>query len=97
MLPAAESKAWATSFLPKTLQLTPVADPVAPHEAGLNFSRSWGLYGLYKATGNEAYRDLYLDHMEPWLKRTDIWSGDYGMYAHWVAQFGVYALAMSFD
>lgn len=49
MLPAAESKAWATSSLPKTLQLTPIANPVEAHEAGLNFSRSWSLYRLYKA------------------------------------------------
>lgn len=97
MLPATESKAWASAFLPKTFQLTPVSNPVQAHEAGLNFSRSWSLYGLYKATGNEAYRDLYLDHMEPWLKRSDIWAGDYSNYSHWVAQFGVYALAQSFD
>jgi len=97
MLPPAESKAWASTFLPKTYALAPVVTPAPAHQAGLNFSRSWDFFGLYKATGNEAYRDLYLDHMEAWLKRPDIWAGNYESHAHWVAQFGVYALSLSYE
>jgi hypothetical protein len=97
MLPAAEQKGWLDVFVPKDLTIVPVAQPALAHEAGLNFSRSWGLFTLYKATGNAKYGELYLDHMEPWLARPDIWAGDYQSYSHWVAQFGVYALALTYD
>ncbi len=35
--------------------------------------------------------------MENWLKRGDLWATNYASYAHWVAQFGVYAIAMTYE
>jgi hypothetical protein len=31
------------------------------------------------------------------MAQPQYWATDYGRYAHWVAQFGVYALAQTYD
>jgi len=97
VLSAPEARAWASSFAPDELDLPPVASPVTAHHAGLNFSRTWGLYSLYRVTGKPRYQHLYLDHMQAWLPREDVWNGNYRSYSHWVAQFGVYGLALTAD
>ena len=42
------------------------------------------------------YRDLYLDHMTTHLNHPQYWAEDYYNYAHWVAQFGVYAISQTY-
>jgi hypothetical protein len=67
-----------------------------PHVAGLNFSRTWGLWSIWEATGILAYRDLYRAHIDKEMAQPQYWNARYGNYSHWVAQFGVYGLALSF-
>jgi hypothetical protein len=97
VLPPDEAAAWLTAFLPATIALTPLTMPTTAHSAGLDFSRAWGLFASWHATGDIAYLHLYLDHVETWMAAPQYWAIDYDNYAHWVPQFGVYAIASSFD
>lgn len=67
------------------------------HSAGLNFSRAWGLYGAWRATQDARWRDgaarLVLGH----AATPERWRDDYARYRHWVPQFGVFAIAETFD
>ena len=97
VLPRAEFKAWVAAFLPVDLAIEPIEDAASVHQAGLNFSRSWGLWPLYRMTGEKRFLDAYLSHFHGTFARPDIWNGDYANLSHWVAQFGMLGLAVTFD
>ena len=91
--PAADFAPWLQTFLGDTLDdLTPIKRPRTDHEFGMNFSRCWGLWHLFEATGDERYRVLYHEHFNASYQQRNHWDGDYRRVAHWVAQFGMYAL-----
>ena len=79
------------------VRIEPIGDEASVHQAGLNFSRAWGLWHLYKMTGEERFLEAFLRHFKATFDRPDIWRGDYRSHAHWVAQFGMLALAVSAD
>jgi len=89
--------AWLREFLPPDLVIEPIEEEASVHQAGLNFSRAWGLWHLYRATGEARFRDAYLRHFKATFARPQIWNGDYDTLSHWVAQFGMLALAVSDD
>lgn len=91
------SGAWLDGYLPPTLTLTPIVDPPKAHIAGLNFSRAWGLWALYRATDGVQWRDHYVDHVVTHMEQPAYWAEDYYKHSHWVAQFGVYAIALSYE
>jgi hypothetical protein len=95
ILPAAEAEAWMDEFLPASLALEPLTEFATAHPAGLNFSRAWGLWSLYKASGDPHFSDLYVDHVETHMEQPEYWEESYLSYAHWVPQFGVYAISLS--
>lgn len=97
VLPPEEAAAWLADFVPSPLALAPLTMPSTAHSAGLDFSRAWGLFALWQATGDLEHLHLYLDHVEAWMAVPQYWAMDYDNYAHWVAQFGVYAIASSYD
>ncbi len=97
ILPPNESNAWLHAYLAEDLQLEPIPHPAFPHSAGLNFSRCWGLWELFQYTNNPVYRDQYLRHFITHVNHPEYWRDDYKQYGHWVAQFGVYAIALSMD
>jgi hypothetical protein len=72
--------------------LSPVAEPQKPHHYALNFSRAWSMISLYQGCSEEWLLEQYLDHMEMNLKHPSWWCGDYRAVAHWVPQFGMFAL-----
>ena len=74
------------------LALVPVTRPARAHHYALNFSRAWSLFALYEGTGDERLLELFLDHMENTLMRPSWWRGSYRDVAHWVPQFGIFAL-----
>jgi hypothetical protein len=71
-------------------------DEIFGHTAGLNFSRSWGLWSSFVATRDRRYRADFQAHMTALLSQPRYWRENYQRYAHWVAQFGVYALALTY-
>lgn len=91
-----QAASWLAGWLPDAPTLTPIDMPAAAHISGLNFSRAWGLWSLYQASGAVAYRDIYLEHMNTHLNHPQYWAEDYDNYAHWVAQFGVYAISQTY-
>jgi len=73
-------------------RLRPITDPLKPHHYALNFSRGWALLALARAGGGDDLLALALDHIETNLHRPSWWCGDYRAVAHWVPQFGIFAL-----
>ncbi|MCR4301679.1 MAG: DUF2891 domain-containing protein [Sulfuricaulis sp.] len=96
VLPPNEFNTWLARFLPDDLALHPITTPGNAHEVGLNFSRAWGWWRLYSATRNPRYAKLYLDHFNQTYDHPELWKGDYRSVAHWVAQFGMFALMVSY-
>ncbi|GJL54055.1 MAG: hypothetical protein NPIRA02_11870 [Nitrospirales bacterium] len=97
ILPVEESQAWLRVFCPKALRLDPILTAPKPHSAGLNFSRPWGFWSLYRTTGDVGYRDMYVNHIVTHMESPQYWRDDYKKYSHWVSQFGIYAIALSID
>jgi Protein of unknown function (DUF2891) len=98
------AKAWVTKRLPKKLDIDPVTEPTNCHSGGLNFTRAFALYQLYRLTGNTDYRDNYADLIRYHVGRPDLYMGemyagdpDYMCYSHWVAQVGVRAISLSYE
>ena len=71
--------------------------PGAFHVAGLNFSRAWGLWALWEASGDTHYRDLYVEHVWRHVAQPSYWAEDYWAHSHWIAQFGVHAIWLSWE
>jgi hypothetical protein len=72
--------------------LRPITSPQKSHHYALNFSRGWALLALAQAGCGDDLFALALDHIETNLYRPSWWRGDYRSVAHWVPQFGIYAL-----
>jgi hypothetical protein len=90
-----EFKVFVGDFLPPALKMEPITDEASIHQAGLNFSRAWGLWNVYRLTGETRFLEAYLGHFRATFERPQIWQGDYRSHAHWVAQFGMLALAVT--
>ncbi len=95
VLPQDESQAWVQTALPDDFEITPI-EPDSAHTAGLNFSRTWGLHALWQATDDTGIRDMYIDNLETHVNMPEYWAEDYMAHSHWVAQFGVYGIALSY-
>ncbi len=67
------------------------------HSAGLNFSRAWGLYGAWRITRESRWRDAAAGLIIGHAARPERWRDDYARYAHWIPQFGVFAVAETVD
>ena len=84
--------------LPPLVDTAPLGAHLADvHSAGLTFSRSWGVYAAYRLSGDPALRDTWARLVADQLAREDQWRRGYDTYAHWVAQFGVFSIAATFD
>jgi hypothetical protein len=88
---------WADAFFKSSGLPRPVTAPEGWHAHGMNFSRAWGLWRLYRATGDERYAAAYAAHFRATYDRPGQWRGSYYGVAHWVPQFGVFALQPLFD
>jgi hypothetical protein len=96
VLPPDEAAAWADGML-DPVTITPLDPPTSTHGAGLNFSRAWGLWAVWRQTGDSHWLDLWLDHVNTHLRHPEWWAEDYDRYAHWIPQFGIYAIGMTED
>ena len=93
----AAGKSATLSILPPDMPMPPVTRPASDHLNGLDFSRSWGLWHLWRRTGDPAYLKAYADHLRLAYRNRDWWAGDYHSVGHWVAQFGVLAVMPLFE
>lgn len=96
VLEPGQLETWARAFFAKAGLPRPVTQPINWHHHGLNFSRAWGLWGLYSASRTAAMRQAYLAaytaHLRATYERPSQWRGSYLGVAHWVPQFGMLAL-----
>ena len=97
ILPSEEAQIWLASFYQEGCSLEPLLQMATPHSAGLNFSRAWGFWTLFQSTQDEIFRDLYVKHIMTHMNLPECWRTDYRKHAHWVPQFGIYAIALSMD
>ena len=95
VLPSKTTAPWLADFLPPALPLVPIRHPVSAHQSGLNFSRAWGLWALWQASGEPRWRELYVTHIETHMAQPQYWAENHVWFSHWVPQFGVHAIAMS--
>lgn len=91
-----EVRPWVDGFIGRDAKVKPLQRIESAHPGGLNFSRAWGLWDLYRVTGDEAWRDAYLEHVTTHLEMPQYWREGYRDYSHWVPQFGIYAIALSY-
>ena len=77
--------------------LTPVTAYPSAHDYGRNFSRAWGLYHLAETLDDDRLRASYAAHVEAGFEPDARWKGDYMANGHWVAQFGMLAIAPLFE
>lgn len=95
---------WVQERLPEGLYVPPVEDPVNCHAGGLNFSRAFALQQLYWATNDTELRNNSVELIRYHVDRPDLYTGadylgepGYLCYGHWVAQFGVRAISLSYE
>ena len=96
-LPQAEARRAIATLLPDPHALRPLETIAANHLHALNFSRAWGLWRIFRATGDARWRASYARHVRISYERRDLWAGEYRKVGHWVAQFGVLALQPLFE
>ena len=96
VLPKDEFAAWLKPRRASLLGLAPVLTPKSDHQNGMNFSRAWGLWALYAATGEPEFAAAYALHLKTSYERPAHWNGSYEKVAHWVAQFGMLAASPLF-
>jgi hypothetical protein len=96
VLPRDEFIVWLNHFLPPDLSIDPITKPAGIHQVGLNFSRGWGLWNLYWGTDNSRFLTAYLRHFNQTYSDAALWKGDYHTVSHWVAQFGMLDLILTY-
>lgn len=74
----------------------PIRTPPSIHAAGLNFSRCWGYWTLYRHTRDIRFRQAFRRAFMTHLSAPAYWRDHYD-YAHWVPQFGMHALGLSVE
>jgi len=87
---------WVANFI-DVKKVLPVINTDNLYLKGLNFSRAWAYWNIYKYTGDEVYLEIFNEHFSTQFKLTSWWSGDDYKVTHWVAQFGIYAMAMALE
>ena len=58
---------------------------------------AWGCHAAWLLSGDETFRDRYVDLVVTHLNAPRFWRDDYARYGHWVAQFGAFAIALTFN
>ena len=87
-----EYAAWLEKFIAINGLPAPLTRPDSDHEFGLNFSRAWGLWDIYAASGRADVASAYAAHLKAGYQPASNWRGSYQAVGHWVAQFGLFAL-----
>jgi hypothetical protein len=95
-VPRAQFERWLAVFFADPRALDPVTDPATVHQEGLNFSRAWGLWNVYRQTGDPRYFMAYLRHFNETYGQPKQWDGEYDLVAHWIPQFGMLALIVTY-
>lgn len=96
VLPRDEFGDWLARFMPQGFPLDPIVTLTSVHQVGLDFSRTWGLWNLYRATGEPRFLSAYLANFNATYTHPEMWRGEYRTVGHWVAQFGMLGLMVTY-
>jgi hypothetical protein len=96
IMPRTEFVPWVAVFFRNKLALVPVTNPISVHQRALNFSRAWGFWNVYRQTGDVRFLTAYLGHFHENYDDRQLWDGRYEEVAHWVPQFGMLALIVTY-
>jgi hypothetical protein len=91
-----EFSARLPTFLPADLPIQSTSSPGRSDQLGLNFSRAWGLWSLYWKTSESRFLRLYLQHFGASFNDRGDWKENYDQTGHWVPQFGMLALMVTY-
>jgi hypothetical protein len=83
---------WLDAFVTDNGLPSPIVRATSEHEFGLNFSRAWGLWDMYAASGRADVARCFAEHLDRGLTPASNWRGDYMVVGHWVAQFAMFAM-----
>ncbi|NKB81340.1 MAG: DUF2891 family protein [Nitrospirales bacterium] len=97
VFPQEQTFDWLKAYMRKEGWPKPITHLTTAHSAGLNFSRSWALWDLFRCLGRDEIRDSYARHIITHMTMPQYWRENYKHYSHWVPQFGVYAIALSME
>jgi hypothetical protein len=92
VLDKADYATWLDAFIAANDLPKPLTRQSRDHELGLNFSRAWGLWDMYAASGRADVLQAFVEHFDNGFAPASNWCGSYRSVGHWVAQFGLYAL-----
>jgi hypothetical protein len=93
VMPDQIANPWLAEFATNQSQLAPLRDTPWTTHAALNFSRSLGLWTMYKTTNEAEYRRLYIDHIQTQMKALERQDGSADP---WIVAFGIYAVGLSY-
>lgn len=96
VMPGQISNKWISEFVAAQDQLSPVTYSSLDTHGSLNFSRAWSLWAVYKATGEDRYRDMYVRHVKAQMQRLEGAAARGQAVDPWQASFGVHALSVSY-
>jgi len=91
-----EFAVWVDRFLPPGASYAPLATFTSHHQAALNFSRAWGFWGIYRKSGDPRFLQAYREHLDAGFGNKKSWDGDYIAVGHWVPQFGMMAVMVTY-
>lgn len=89
--------AWLAEQSTTDADLAPADVFHTAHHLGMNFSRAWGLWSVYRKLGDVRWRTAAVRHIAAGMGTHDAKKTDYGAYGHWVPQFGIYAISATHE
>lgn len=96
VMPDQIANPWLAEFASNQSKLSPIVGSAWATHATLNFSRSFGLWTMYKTTGEPEYRKLYVDHIKTQMDAIEREQRKGSEPDPWLATFGVYAVSLSY-
>lgn len=96
VMPEQISNKWLAEFVAAQDQLSPVTHTSLSTHGSLNFARAWSLWDLYKSTGEDRFRDMYIAHVDAQMNVLERAKARGESIDPWQAAFGVHALMASY-
>ena len=96
VVPEQHTDHWARAAFEGGTALRPLIGATWGTHAALNFSRSWGLWAIYRAIGDIDYKRAYSEHIMEQMDQSN-WERINPHDAPEVAEFGIHAIELSYE
>jgi hypothetical protein len=88
----AQFQNWIQAAPSAPASLSPIQNTQTDHHLGINFSRAWGLFSTYLVLKQDLWLQASVNHLQAAMQAHPQLKDNYHAYAHWVPQFGIYAM-----